>query len=109
MQRHSLSFVQHAIETAQRDASTDRAYQFLAKRNGIIVGRLNLTGVIEAEHTLAKGDSHCAETQNARSPDVISSMICFISGYGGWNGVGFCGLPHSIVYENTFAFLASTT
>ncbi|HEX7909176.1 MAG TPA: GNAT family protein [Paraburkholderia sp.] len=42
---YNLSSVRHAIEMAQGDASTDKAYQFLAKRNGVIVGRVNLTGV----------------------------------------------------------------
>ena len=42
---YNLSAVRHAIETAQSDASTDKAYQFLVKLNGIIVGRINLTGV----------------------------------------------------------------
>ncbi|MGF6789722.1 GNAT family N-acetyltransferase [Paraburkholderia sp. 35.1] len=42
---YNLSAVRYAIETALSDESADRAYQFLAKLNGIIVGRVNLTGV----------------------------------------------------------------
>jgi ribosomal-protein-alanine N-acetyltransferase len=42
---YHLGSVQHAIEMAQSDASADKAYQFLAKYNGVIVGRVNLTNV----------------------------------------------------------------
>jgi ribosomal-protein-alanine N-acetyltransferase len=42
---YSLGSVQHAIEMAQSDASADNAYQFLAKCNGVIVGRVNLASV----------------------------------------------------------------
>jgi ribosomal-protein-alanine N-acetyltransferase len=42
---YNLSSVRRAIEIAHSDASIDKAYQFLAKRNGVIVGRVNLTGV----------------------------------------------------------------
>jgi ribosomal-protein-alanine N-acetyltransferase len=42
---YNLSSVRDAIEMAQSDASTDKAYQFLVKCNGVIVGRVNLTGV----------------------------------------------------------------
>jgi hypothetical protein len=34
-------------------------------------------------------------------------MITSISLYGGWKGVGLLGLPHSMVYEYTFALLES--
>ena len=37
--------MRNAITTAQSDASADRAYQFLIKREGVIVGRVNLSGV----------------------------------------------------------------
>ncbi|CAE6824252.1 GNAT family N-acetyltransferase [Paraburkholderia haematera] len=42
---YNLSSVRQAIATAQEDASADRAYQFLVKRNKVIVGRVNLSGV----------------------------------------------------------------
>lgn len=42
---YNISSVRNAIETARADASADKAYQFLAKLNGVIVGRVNLTGV----------------------------------------------------------------
>jgi [ribosomal protein S5]-alanine N-acetyltransferase len=42
---YTLGSVQHAIETAQSDASADKAYQFLAKCNGAIVGLVNLASV----------------------------------------------------------------
>jgi ribosomal-protein-alanine N-acetyltransferase len=41
----SLSSVKHAIVEAQSAAHADKAYQFLVKRDGVIVGRVNLTGV----------------------------------------------------------------
>src|SRR5471032_3363715 len=42
---YSLSSVKHAIAEARSDAHADKAYQFLIKRDGIIVGRVNLSGV----------------------------------------------------------------
>ena len=43
---YTLSSVRQAIATAQGDVSADKAYQFLAKRKEVIVGRVNLSGVI---------------------------------------------------------------
>lgn len=42
---YNLDSVRHAIETAQSEASADTSYQFLATCHGVIVGRINLTGI----------------------------------------------------------------
>ncbi|KFG94243.1 hypothetical protein GQ56_0127450 [Burkholderia paludis] len=43
---YSIESVRNAIAAATSDARNDRAYQHLLKQDGVIVGRVNLTGVV---------------------------------------------------------------
>lgn len=42
---YNIGSVRNAIEEAQSDTESDKAYQFLVKCDGAIVGRVNLVGV----------------------------------------------------------------
>jgi len=42
---YSLDGVTRAIETALREANEDRAYQYLIRENGLLVGRINFTQI----------------------------------------------------------------
>ncbi|MGL5994973.1 MAG: GNAT family N-acetyltransferase [Pseudomonas proteolytica] len=42
---YSVEGVQRAIESALLEASEDRAYQYLIRENGVLVGRINFTQV----------------------------------------------------------------
>ncbi|MFC6336497.1 GNAT family N-acetyltransferase [Pseudomonas sp. CCM 7891] len=50
---YSLDGVTRAIETALQEANEDRAYQYLVRENGVLVGRLNFTQVRRRSY-------HCA-------------------------------------------------
>ncbi|WP_233850378.1 GNAT family N-acetyltransferase [Paraburkholderia sp. HD33-4] len=43
---YNIGSVRNAIEAAQTDIEGDKAYQFLVKCEGVIVGRVNLVGVV---------------------------------------------------------------